>query len=285
MGVLFTLPAFIFMFTFMIYPLFTSLFYSFTDYNYVYDSAPVFNGGKNYIEAFRDSDFILTIKNTAVFASSYLVLVMLLSLCIALLMFYHRGKTGFFRTCLFMPIVVPISLAAILFNWIFAENFGLLNFVIGDVLGLKQLTRGWLTIRSTAMLAIIMVTIWSTVGFQTILFLAGLQGISTDVLEAAKIDGANTFQTILRVILPNLRETYVITGIWAILTGLKVFVQPAVMTGGSPGNATRVMYMHIYDNAFEHFEMGYASALGFILSAFILIFSLINLRLNTLGDD
>jgi ABC-type sugar transport system permease subunit len=77
----------------------------------------------------------------------------------------------------------------------------------------------------------------------------------------------------------------VITGIWAILTGLKVFVQPSVMTGGSPGNATRVMYMHIYDNAFEYFEMGYATALGFILSIIILIFSLINLRINVKEDD
>jgi ABC-type sugar transport system permease subunit len=285
MGVIFTFPAFLFIFTFMIYPLFTSFYYSFTDYNYVYDKKPVFAGLKNYISAFSDKDFIVTMKNTAVFASSYFVLVMLLGLIIALMLFSFKKGTGFFRTCIFMPIVVPISLAAILFNWVFAENFGLLNFIIGDVLNLQQFTRGWLTSRSTAMGTIVLVTIWSTVGFQTILFLAGLQSISTDILEAAKIDGANALQTITRVILPNLRETYVITGIWAILTGLKVFVQPSVMTGGSPGNATRVMYMHIYDNAFEYFEMGYATALGFILSIIILIFSLINLRINVKEDD
>ncbi|MBI9095249.1 MAG: sugar ABC transporter permease [Sphaerochaeta sp.] len=285
MGVLFTFPAFVFIFTFMIYPLFTSLYYSFTDYNYVYDTKPVFVGFKNYISAFSDKDFIVSMKNTAVFASSYFVLVMLLGLIIALMLFFLKSKTGFYRTCIFMPIVVPISLAAILFNWIFAENFGLLNFFIRDVLHLEQFTRGWLTSRSTAMGTIVVVTIWSTVGFQTILFLAGLQSLSTDILEAARIDGANTFQTITRVILPNLRETYVITGIWAILIGLKVFVQPSIMTGGSPGNSTRVMYMVIYDNAFEYFEMGYATALGFILSIIILVFSLINLKINAGKDE
>jgi ABC-type sugar transport system permease subunit len=284
MGMIFTFPAFLFIFTFMIYPLVTSLYYSFTDYNYVYDAAPVFTGFSNYINAFKDKTFILTMKNTAVFSASYFILVMLIGLSIALMLFSLKGNTGFFRTCIFMPIVVPLSLAAILFNWIFAENFGLLNYFIGFVLNLPQLTRGWLTERSSAMMAIVAVTLWSTLGFQTILYLAGLQSISTDILEAARIDGANSMQTIVRIILPNLRETYVITGIWAILTGLKVFVQPAVMTGGSPGNSTRVMYMHIYDNAFEYFEMGYATALGFILSFIILCFSLLNLKLNT-GED
>lgn len=284
MGMIFTFPAFLFIFTFMIYPLVTSLYYSFTDYNYVYDAAPVFTGFSNYVNAFKDKTFILTMKNTAVFSASYFILVMLIGLSVALMLFSLKGSTGFFRTCIFMPIVVPLSLAAILFNWIFAENFGLLNYFIGFVLKLPQLTRGWLTERSSAMMAIVAVTLWSTLGFQTILYLAGLQSISTDILEAARIDGANSMQTIVRIILPNLRETYVITGIWAILTGLKVFVQPAVMTGGSPGNSTRVMYMHIYDNAFEYFEMGYATALGFILSFIILCFSLLNLKLNT-GED
>jgi ABC-type sugar transport system permease subunit len=281
MGLFFTLPGLFFIIAFMIYPLVTSFYYSFTDYNYVYDLKPTLNGVNNYIEAFKDPTFLLTIKNTLVFAASYFVIVMLFGLVCALLLFYYKGKSNLFKTLIFMPIVVPLSLASILFNWIFAEHFGLLNFIIGDVFNLPQFTYGWLTNRTTAMFAIITVTTWSSVGFITILFLAGLQGISTDVFEAAKIDGASTVRTIFSIILPNLSETYVITGIWAILRGLKIYAPPMVMTGGAPGNATRVMYMHIYDNAFEYFEMGYASALGFILSIIVLFFSYLNLRLNS----
>jgi len=285
MGMFFTLPGLIFVIAFMIYPLFTSLYYSFTNYNYVYDVKPIFNGFQNYIAAFQDETFVLTIKNTLVFASTFFVSVMILGLVTALLLFYFKGKDNLYKTLIFMPIVVPLSLAAILFNWIFAENFGLLNFIIGDVFKLTQFTYGWLTNRVTAMGAIVSVTTWSSLGFITILFLAGLQGISGDILEAAKIDGAGTIGTIFKIILPNLRETYVITGIWAILRGLKIYAPPVVMTGGAPGNATRVMYMHIYDNAFEFFEMGYASALGFILSVIVLSISFVNLKINSSKGD
>lgn len=280
MGLLFTLPGIIFVTTFMIYPLITSLWYSFTDYNFVYDMKPTFTGLKNYIASFSDKIFLLTMKNTFIFASTYFVFTMVLGLIFALLIFYYRGRSGLFKTAIFMPIVVPLSLASILFNWIFAENFGLLNFILGDVLNLPQLTYGWLTNRVTAMGAIVSVTSWSSVGFLTILFLAGLQGISSEILEAATIDGASVMQTIFKIILPSLKETYVVTGIWTILRGLKIYAPPMVLTGGAPGNATRVMYMHIYDNAFEYFEMGYASALGFILSIIVLFFSFLNLKLS-----
>ena len=281
MGMLFVLPSFVFIFAFMIYPLVYSFYISLSSYNFVYDIRPDLVGFRNYIAAFQDKTFLLTIKNTFVFSISFFVVVMVMGLLIALILFYYRGKSHFFRTCIFLPIVVPLSLAAILFSWIFAENFGLLNYFLGNVLNLPQLTYGWLTNRSTAMMVLVIVTVWSSVGFEAILFLAGLQSISSDILEAARIDGANIWRSVILIVLPNLRETYVITGIWAILRGLKVFVQPMVITSGGPGNATRVMYMHIYDNAFEYFEMGYAAALGFILSIIILSLSLLNLYMST----
>jgi len=281
MGLLFTLPGLCFVTVYMIYPLITSFYYSFSDYNFVYSLRPKLNGIKNYIAAFKDPIFLLSMKNTFVFATFYFLIVMIFGLIVALLLFYYKGNSYLFKTMIFMPIVVPLSLASILFNWIFSENFGLLNYIIGSVFHLPQLTFGWLTHRSTAMVAIISVTIWSSVGFIAILFLAGLQSISTEILEAALIDGASTRRTIFSIILPNLHETYIIAGIWAILRGMKIYAPPMVMTGGAPGNATRVMYMHIYDNAFEYFEMGYASALGFILSIIVLFFSYLNMRLST----
>ena len=121
---------------------------------------------------------------------------------------------------------------------------------------------------------------WYNIGFITILFLAGLQSISTDILEAAVVDGATGIKKIFYIVLPSLRESFVITGIWGIVTALKVFVEPMVMTGGGPGNATRTLYMYIYNTAFKYFDMGYASAMAFVLSGLILLFSLINLMVS-----
>lgn len=280
-GMIFVLPTFLFIFLFMVYPLIYSFYISLSDYNFVYDVAPKFAGFKNYIKAFSDPTFILSMKNTFYFAGVFFVLVMVISFLIALLLYYCNRFSWFFRTSIFIPIVIPISLVCILFSWMFSENFGIINYFLSDVLHLPNLAHAWLTDQKTAMDIVILVSLWSSIGFETILFLAGLQSISSDLFEAASVDGATGWRKIFYIILPNLKETYVITGIWAILQGLKVFVQPMVLTQGGPGNATLVMYMHIYNNAFLHFDLGYAAAMAFILSVIILFFSILNLKLSS----
>jgi ABC-type sugar transport system permease subunit len=282
-GTLFVLPTFLFLLAFMIYPLLYSFYISLTDYNFVYDTAPKLAGLKNYWAAFADPTFMLALKNTFVFAGSFFGLVMLLSFGIALLLFYATRHAWFFRTSIFVPIVIPISLVCILFNWMFSENFGIINYLIGDLLRLPGLVHPWLTDGKTAMGVVVLVSLWSSIGFETILFLAGLQTLPGDMLEAAVVDGATGWRRIVHVILPNLKETYIITGIWAIIQGLKVFVQPMVLTQGGPGNATLVMYMDIYNHAFLHFDLGYAAAMAFILSVIILFFSMVNFKLNSLN--
>jgi len=280
-GIIFVLPTFLFIFLFMVYPLIYSFYISLSDYNFVYDVAPKFVGLKNYFKAFADPTFIVSMKNTFCFAGLFFVLVMVISFLIALLLYYCNHFSWFFRTSIFIPIVIPISLVCILFSWMFAENFGIVNYFLSDVLHLPQWAHAWLTDPKTAMDIVILVSLWCCIGFETILFLAGLQGISSDLFEAAAVDGATGWRKVFYIILPNLKETYVITGIWAILQGLKVFVQPMVLTQGGPGNATLVMYMHIYNNAFLHFDLGYAAALAFILSVIILFFSILNLKLSS----
>ncbi|MFQ9704365.1 MAG: carbohydrate ABC transporter permease [Enterocloster clostridioformis] len=112
--------------------------------------------------------------------------------------------------------------------WLFSENFGYINYFLVKI-GLPQLTRAWLTSRNTAMGTTIAANLWYNIGFITILFLAGLQSISTDILEAAVVDGATGIKKIFYIVLPSLRESFVITGIWGIVTALKVFVEPMVM--------------------------------------------------------
>ena len=250
-----------------------------SEYDFMYDLTPSFVGIKNYVSLFSDPDFLVSMKNTAVFASLDFILLMVLSLIIALLIFFCKKGTGIFRTAVFTPIVVPASLACIIFGWLFSENFGYINYFLVKI-GLPQLTRAWLTSRNTAMGTTIAANLWYNIGFITILFLAGLQSISTDILEAAVVDGATGIKKIFYIVLPSLRESFVITGIWGIVTALKVFVEPMVMTGGGPGNATRTLYMYIYNTAFKYFDMGYASAMAFVLSGLILLFSLINLMVS-----
>ncbi|OUM93662.1 MAG: hypothetical protein A9Z00_11575 [Thermobacillus sp. ZCTH02-B1] len=283
-GFLFVLPAFLFIFAFMLYPVVYSLYMSLHQYNYVFDPSPVFAGFDNYVKALKDPTFRRALENTIVFSFFYFVLVMAVSLVIALMLFHVRRFQSFFRTAIFMPIVVPVSLSALVFLWILQENYGLLNYLLRDVLGWTALARPWLNEGPTAMASIIGVSLWATIGFETILFLGGMQALSREMLEAAVVDGADGIRRIFYVILPNLKETYVITGIWAILHGLKVFVEPNVMTNGGPGNATLVVYQEVYYNAFNRFEMGYASAEAYILAILALAFSLLNMYVNRAKD-
>jgi len=174
---------------------------------------------------------------------------------------------------------VPLSLAGLIFVWILQPNFGLLNYLIGDVLGMPSLTQPWLAQAETAMGGIIVLALWATIGFVTVLFLAGLQSIDKDVLEAADLDGATGLKKVFFVLLPNLRETYVLTATWGILQALKVFVEPMVMTDGGPGTSTLVLYQQIYITAFNFFDMGYASAMGYILGLIILVLIVLNFLL------
>lgn len=284
-GVLFVLPAVLFIFTFMLYPMLYSGYMSLTEYNFVYDMTPTFIGLGNFVAAMSDKLFITSITNTFVFGASYFVLVMVGALSIALLLFQKIRFNAFFRSAVFIPIVVPLSLACLIFLWILQPNYGLLNYFLADVLQLPQLAQPWLSSGPTAMAAIIVVALWESIGFVTILFLAGLQGISQDVLEAAEMDGARGLKKIFYIILPSLRQTYVVAGTWAVIHALKVFVEPMVMTEGGPGTSTLVLYQHVYQTAFTYFDMGYASAMGYILGAIILIFVGINFWIGRRKHD
>jgi ABC-type sugar transport system permease subunit len=150
---------------------------------------------------------------------------------------------------------------------------------------MPSLARPWLSEGSTAMASIIGLALWATIGFETILFLAGLQSISPDTLEAAEIDGARGFKKLFYIILPNLRQTYVLTGTWAIIHALKVFVEPMVMTDGGPGTSTLVLYQQVYQTAFTFYDMGYASAMGYILGLIIMILVVLNFWLGGRKDE
>lgn len=282
-GRLFVLPACLIIFCFVVYPLVYTFYLSFTDYNFAFDLEPTFVGLQNYIDMFKDKLFLEALSNTLLLSAISFVLMMVISLGLALLLYKKTRHSWFYRTSIFMPIVVPASLVCLLFSWMLGNNFGIVNKFLMNI-GLPKLVTGWLTQPDTAKGAVVVVSLWNKVGFCTILFLSGLQGISKDILEAADLDGATGFKKLFHIILPSLSETFVVVGIWAILQTLKLFVTPMVLTSGGPANATQVLYMYIYKTAFLNYDMGYAAAMSFVFSIIVMVFALLNMKLSTRED-
>lgn len=284
-GYAFMLPGFLFMAIYMGYPLIRSLYLSFTQYNFSFDDKPIFIGFQNYVKMFSDTYFMDALRNTGVFTLAFLPGVLILSLILAMLLDHGVKGSGIFRTCIFLPVVVPLSLTGIIFQWILNEQYGLLNWFLADVIHLPGAAQNWLGDGTWAMVSIIIVSLWKNIGMLVIMFMAGLQAISNDIVEASRVDGANTVQRIFYITLPNLKESYVICGIWAIIQAVKVFEQPFIMTNGGPGTSTLVLYQYTWMNAFKYFEMGYASSIAYFMGAVILVMSGINMMMNRTDEQ
>ena len=282
-GVIFVIPTCVVLFVFVFYPICYTLVLSLNEYNFAYDMHMKFVGLKNFVDMFKDIQFLTALKNTLQFTLFMFVILVVLSLSLALLLFNKKRRSWLYRVSIFMPIVVPASLICILFSFMLADNFGIVNKFLVSI-GLSGWSHNWLTDAKTARVWVIIVSVWGKVGFCTILFLSGLQNISQDMFEAAEIDGAVGWKKLIHIMIPNLTETFVVVGIWAILQCLKLFVTPNVLTKGGPANATLVMYQNIYNTAFNYFDMGYAAAQAFVLTALVMIFSLLNMKLSK-GED
>jgi len=282
-GVIFVIPTCLVLFVFVFYPICYTLVLSFNEYNFAYDMHMKFVGVKNFIDMFKDEQFLTALKNTLLFTLFMFVILVVMALGLSLLLFNKKRRSWLYRVSIFMPIVVPASLICILFSFMLADNFGIVNKFLVSI-GLSGWSHNWLTDAKTARVWVVIVSVWGKVGFCTILFLSGLQNISQDMFEAAEIDGAIGWKKLIYIIIPNLTETFVVVGIWAILQCLKLFVTPNVLTKGGPANATLVMYQNIYNTAFNYFDMGYAAAQAFVLTALVMIFSLLNMKMSK-GED
>jgi multiple sugar transport system permease protein len=174
-----------------------------------------------------------------------------------------------------------------MFLFILSPQYGLVNSVLKDWLGLTGWVRDWMNNPATALNVILTVTVWYSVGFIGLLFMAGIQAVPQSLSEAAIIDGASPWQRITRILLPNLRETYLIVGMLSTITSLKLFAEVVAMTGGGsinqaggPGTATLTMYVATYKAAFANYDMGIASAMGYFMALIIVGFFGLNFLIN-----
>ncbi len=273
---IFLIAPFLFIAIFIAYPLGYSLFLSFSQYDYIYDAVPKFIGLAQYIDLFRlDERFLVALRNTLVFGGVYFSLVMILSLIIAFLVNEVIKGKFFFQLSIYLPIIVPLSLAAVVFVWILDPTFGIFNFLLRKM-GFSRLgATNWLGNYDTSLYTLVVIKLWKFTGFTVLIFLAGLQSIPSTLSDAATIDGASFLQEKVYVILPNLKEYLFIASLYSIIQAVKVFELPYIATGGGPGNATLTLYLYTWRTAFGYFKMGKASAIAYVTAGLIILCTMV----------
>ena len=235
-------------------------------------------GLQNYVDVFHDATFWQAVTHNVIYTVGTVVGKIVLALILAVLLNRSLPGRGFFRTALFMPVVLSFVVVGLIWGFVYDYNFGLVNGLLG-ALGLQGLKQDWLGSPAFALGALIVVDIWKWFGFHMVIFLAGLQGIPTELYEAARIDGANAWQSFWRITLPLLKPITAINVLTATLGGFSVFDLVYVMTTGGPFNATNVASLDIYTQAFQFNHFGYASAMSFVLFVLMTAVSLALLRI------
>jgi multiple sugar transport system permease protein len=270
----FMLPSLIVMAVFMFYPLIWAAVLSLTNYSFF--GASKFIGLGNYTHLVHDPQFWGDLWNTIYYAAVTTPVSVVLALGLALLL-NRRGlpARGLLRAAIFLPAVVSLAVAAIPFRLLFTPSIGLITYWLA-ALGFH--TTDWLDSTTWAMPAVIIVGIWKNVGFYMVIYIAGLQTIPPEYYEAARIDGASGWQRFRSITVPLLSNTTMFVTIISLIASFQAFDQIFVMTQGGPAFSTETLVMLIYRQGFQNFQMGYASAIGYVLVLIILVFSLLQMR-------
>jgi multiple sugar transport system permease protein len=278
-GLLFCSPWLIGFSVFVLYPIAASVYYSFCEYSVLEPSQWI--GLGNYADLLQDDVFWKAVGNTAYYAVLALPLGMFLALTLALLL--NTGVRGMavYRTIFFLPSLVPMIALGVLWLWIFHGTYGILNELLRPITRLVHLEPPvWLDSVRWSKPALIIAGLW-TVGQPMIIYLAGLQDVPTELYEAAEIDGANWFHKIWHVTLPMISPVILFNLLMGIIWTLQIFAVPFVMMrDGRPARSAYFFAMYLYDSAFRYLQMGYASALAWILFLTILALTLLALRLT-----
>jgi multiple sugar transport system permease protein len=271
-GYLFILPSLLHLLVFLLIPLVFSLYLSFTDWRGPNLQNAPFIGLENYQYLLRDRLFWEAMRNTAYYTILYVPGVMIVSLLVALVMNQKLKGVYIFRTLFYMPVISSWVAVSIIWITLLDPQVGILNYVLGQF-GIAPVN--WLGDMATAMPAVVIISIWKNLGFQMVIWLAGLQAIPEELHEAAAIDGATKSRAFFHITLPLLAPTTFFLAITGIIGSFQVFSPVYVITNGGPRGSTNVVVYHIYNRAFEAYDMGYAAAQAWILFAVIMIATLI----------
>jgi multiple sugar transport system permease protein len=272
---LFILPSFLGFAIFLLVPMVMSAGISLYDWELL--RPPVFIGLENYRDLTRDPLFVKVVLNTAYYAFGLVPLNIVVSLSLALWLNTKLRGLTFFRLAFFLPVVTVTVAVSLIWKWMYEPRLGIVNAALG-ALGLPG--PNWLADPFWAMPALIVLGLWKGFGYNMVLFLAGLQGIPSTLYEAAMIDGASAWQRFWKITLPLLSPAMFLAVILTVISSFQIFDQAFVMTGGGPSNATNTIVLYIFQNGFQFFKMGYASAIAWALFAVIFTFTLIQMWLQ-----
>lgn len=272
LGIAFSLPALVLLFTFLILPVILAFVYSFMNYNMLNPDGKVFTGFDNYIRLFKDAIFLTALKNTLYFTVLVVPLQCAVALGLALLVNKKVKVAGLGRVLFFSPVVTSMVVVAILWTFLYNVDSGIINHVL-NFFGIGN--QPFLLSPDQAMNSIIFMSIWQAAGFQMMIFLAGLKDVPEELYEAAEMDGANIWQKFRNVTIPCISH---VTGFVLIITTIqafRLFVQPFIMTNGGPSDSTKTLVFMLYENGFQFRDVGYSSAIAVVFFIIVLTASLI----------
>jgi multiple sugar transport system permease protein len=275
-GYLMIAPNFLGFVVFLLGPIIFALAMSFTEFDLV--SAPKFIGLGNYVRMIQDDQFWLTLAHTAYFSLLAVPLSIVTGLGLALATNRTFRFVSIYRAAFFVPVVSSAIAVALIWKVVYNTEFGLLNYLL-SLVGLPP--QNWLTDPNLVIPSIALVWVWKTMGYNMIIFLAGLKGIPRELYDAAAVDGANPIQRFLYITLPLLTPTMFFVVVISLIGSFQVFDTVYAMTGGGPGDSSRVYYYWLWQNGFQFFRMGYASALAWVLFAILFVITIVQIR--TLG--
>jgi multiple sugar transport system permease protein len=276
MGYLFLSPWILGFVIFLAGPMIASLYLSFTQYKVI--KAPLWVGPANYQRMFSDELFYHSLKVTVTYTAISVPLGIMAALGVAILLHQKIVASGVFRTIFYLPSIISGVAVAIVFAWIFNFRFGILNYLL-SLVGIPG--PNWLGSPRWALWAFVLMSLWG-IGGNVVIFLAALQGVPQSLYEAAEIDGAGSWHRFWAITLPMISPALLFVFIMGIIGTFQTFTQSYIMTGGGPANATLFFLLYLYKNAFNWFEMGYASALAWVLFLIIMACTLVLLRSSTL---
>lgn len=282
---LYLAPCIVMMGLFVYYPIVENFRFSFYDFS-AFSPDKAFVGFTNFINLFHDPVFYTALKNNVWYAVISIICQVFGGLILAAILEdpITRFISSFFRTVFFLPVVISVTVIALLFTFVYEPNMGILNSFLHG-LGLDSWAREWLGDSETAIFAVIAVSQWQSIGYTMMLFIVAIQAIPREIYEAAEMDGAGKIRRFLSVTVPQVKEMFFVASLITLTGAFTVFNEPYILTGGGPGNASEVLGTLLYSSAFAKDQMGYASAIATVILVLTLLVSLVQMKLFRTGKD
>lgn len=272
---LFIAPALIIFLIFSIYPIFNMIGLSFYEWDFI-SPTKVFVGFKNYVNLFKDAEFFQTLTNTIVYMVLTVGIGLILGIFLALFLKKDTEVNKFMQSIIFSPYIVSLASVSFLWMWLMNTDFGLINYIL-SIFNIPAID--WLGSPKIALFSLVIISVWKTLGYNTIIILSALQSIPKYLYEAASLDRANKKQVFFKITLPMISPTLFFLTIVNIIASFKVFDTIQIITQGGPQNSTNTLVYSLYEYGFKFYKIGYASTIGVVLLVIIAVFTVIYFKL------